>query len=91
MFSSAKCPKCRIPVNPIEHNEPVGHVFANMIGAEIAMYLIAGILFAVGMQWPPALFVGIVLVGYIFLKKSKKMQFSCKKCETEFTYEELYK
>jgi len=61
-----------------------------MIGTEIFTYIFAGLLFAVGIFWYPALLIGFILAIYLFFIMDKET-YICKKCGNQVKPNELHK
>ena len=85
-----KCPDCDGDFVHIPESKTIASFFASMIGAEIFMYIAAGLLFAVGMFWYPALIIGFIFAVYIFFIMSKDT-YLCKKCGKQVKRSDLYK
>ena len=90
MLDPPKCPQCGGAIEHIDEHKTISYFFANMIGAEIFMYIAAGVFFVIGLQWYPALIISIFLAVWLFFIKGKNV-FICKACGEQFKYGELYK
>ena len=86
MFDPPKCPECGGAIEHIDEHKPISDFLGRYIGSEILMYVIAGVLFFIGMQWPPALILGGVFAIWLFFFRGKN-KFNCKSCGAEFKYE----
>ena len=90
MFNPPRCPKCGEVIEHIDEHKTSSHFLANMVGAEILMYITAAAFFIIGLQWYPALIIGFILAVWLFFIKGKN-KFNCKGCGGQFTHGELYK
>jgi predicted nucleic-acid-binding Zn-ribbon protein len=90
LFNPHKCPKCGGTIEHIDEHQPIGGFIARYVGAEMLMYIIAGMLLLIGLQWPPALIVGGVIAFWLFFIREKN-KFNCNSCGAQFKYGELYK
>lgn len=88
--NTPKCPTCGGNIDFISESQSISNFLASMIGAEIFMYIVAGILFTVGIFWYPALIIGLIMAVYIFFIKNKDI-YLCKRCGNQIKPSELYK
>jgi predicted nucleic-acid-binding Zn-ribbon protein len=89
LFNLPKCPKCSGTVENTDERLPVGKFMIMCIGTEMLMYLAAGLLLLVGLQWPPALILGGVFAFWLVFIRGRN-RFKCKSCGAQFKYTELY-
>ena len=90
LFNQPKCPECKGLIEHCSESESPSSFVAKMVGAEILMYVIAGLLLVFGMYWYPALAIGLILAAWLFFAKGNNM-YICKSCGKQFEFKELYR
>ena len=90
MFGAPKCPVCSGQVEA--KTESTANFIARMLGAEVLAYVFAGVLFAIGILWWPALVIGgIFALWLLFFRDGSGVEYECKSCGKRMQHEDLYR